>query len=146
MMSQTIRAAALLALACGIAVPQTASKADEEVKQAEQAWVKAITSNDDAALDRLVSPRLVYTHSTGLVEDKAAYRKALATFQKYTAVDYESMRVNVFGGDAAVINSKVRMRGSTKDTPFDNRLMLIHVWVKEGGRWQLAAHQTTRLP
>ena len=145
-MRKLTRAAALLAVACGIAAAQASTGAEAEVKAAEQAWAKAITANDDAGLEKLLSPRLVYTHSSGLVEDKDAYRKAVASFQKYTAVDYDNMRVNVYGGDAAVMNAKVRMRGSTKGVPFDNQLMLIHVWVKEGGRWVLAAHQTTRLP
>ena len=145
-MSKITRAAVLCAFAGVIAAAQPASKVEAEVRAAEQAWVKAITANDAAGLEKLLSPRLVYTHSSGLVEDKDAYREAVATFQKYTGVDYDTMRVNVFNNDAAVINAKVRMRGSTKDVPFDNQLLLIHVWVKEGGKWLLAAHQTTRLP
>jgi ketosteroid isomerase-like protein len=120
------------------------SKHEGELKQAEDAWIKAITASDQGALEKVLHPRLVYTHSTGVVESKGEYIKAVSTFQKYTNVDYENFRVNVFG-DTAVVNAKARMRGSTRGTPFDNQLLLIHVWVKEAGRWQLAAHQTTRL-
>jgi hypothetical protein len=38
------------------------------------------------------------------------------------------------------------MVGKTKGVPFDNQLMMMHVWVKQGKDWKLVAHQTTRLP
>jgi ketosteroid isomerase-like protein len=123
---------------------QDAAKLEAEVKDAENAWIKAVTSNNQSALGNLLSPRLVYTHSTGIVEGKPEYLKAVDTFQKYTTIHHQNMRVNVYG-NAAVVNTKTRMVGSTRGTPFDNQLLMIHVWVKEGGNWQLAAHQTTRL-
>jgi ketosteroid isomerase-like protein len=131
----------IIAMSCVHARAQTP---EAEVKAAENAWIKAVTSNDQAALGKLLAPRLVYTHSTGLVETKQEYMKAVDSFQKYTAITFEDMRVNVYG-NAAIVNTKARMVGSTKGTPFDNQLLIIHVWVKEGGKWQLAAHQTTRL-
>jgi ketosteroid isomerase-like protein len=132
---------AALLLVCAAAA-QTGVEA--EVKQAEDAWVKAVTANDQGALERLLAPKLVYTHSTGLIESKPEYMKAVASFQKYTSVEFQNPRINVYG-NAAIVNSRVRMVGSTKGVPFDNELLLIHVWIKQNGRWQLAAHQTTRL-
>ena len=123
---------------------QTGGNAEAEIKQVEAAWVKAATTNDQAALEKLLSPRLVYTHATGIVENKQEYMKAVGSFQKYTAITFENMRVNVHG-NAAIVNTKTRMVGSTRGTPFDNQVLLIHVWVKQGSGWQLAAHQTTRL-
>jgi ketosteroid isomerase-like protein len=134
----------MLALFCASTTAQTGGNPEAQVKQAEQAWVKAATTNDQAALEKLLSPRLVYTHSTGIIENKQEYMKAVGSFQKYTAITFENMRINVHG-NAAIVNTKARMVGSTRGVPFDNQLLLIHVWVKEGGNWQLAAHQTTRL-
>jgi ketosteroid isomerase-like protein len=131
-----------LALLCAPMIGQTGGNAEAEVKQAEDAWVKAATTNDQAALEKLLAPRLVYTHSTGIIENKQQYMKAVGSFQKYTAITFENMRVNVYG-NTAIVNTKARMVGSTKGTPFDNQLLIIHVWVKQGGNWQLAAHQTT---
>jgi hypothetical protein len=37
------------------------------------------------------------------------------------------------------------MRGMSNGAPFNDRLMMMHVWVKAGGHWQLTAHQTTKL-
>jgi ketosteroid isomerase-like protein len=108
--------------------------------------VTAITKNDLAALDRLLANELVYTHSSGVVETKAEYIGVLRTgAQKYDAVDYEDTKVMTYG-NVGVVAAAVRMRGASKGQPFDNRLRMLHVWVERDGRWQLVAHQTTRLP
>jgi len=37
------------------------------------------------------------------------------------------------------------MKGTNATGPFDSKLMLIHVWVKQRGKWRMVAHQTTKL-
>jgi ketosteroid isomerase-like protein len=65
--------------------------------------------------------------------------------QKYNLIEHNDLKVRTYG-DTGVVNSRVRMTGATNGTPFDNQLLLTHVWVKKDGRWQLVTHQTTRLP
>jgi hypothetical protein len=65
--------------------------------------------------------------------------------QKYASIDFINPTIRVYG-NAAVINTQARMTGATKGVPFDNTLFLMHVWVKQGNEWKLAAHQTTRKP
>jgi ketosteroid isomerase-like protein len=136
--------AAIVLLAYTAVSAQNGGQAEADVKAAEQAWAKAATENDQAAHEKILAPKLVYTHSTGLVEGKPEYMKAVDSFQKYKTIEFENMKINVYG-NAAIVNAKARMVGTTRGTPFDNQLLIIHVWVKQGGKWQLAAHQTTRL-
>lgn len=118
----------------------------DEVKQAEKKWIAAVTSKDRAALEAILAKELVYTHSTGLVEDKSQYLQALTSGnQKYDSIVYEAPAIQIYGS-TAVLATKVVMTGSTKGQPFNNTLRLLHVWVKRGGTWSLVAHQTTRLP
>jgi len=118
----------------------------DEVKQAEQKWIAAVKSKDQGALDAILAKELVYTHSTGLVEDKSQYIQAVTSGnQRYDSIDYEAPAIQTYGS-TAVLATKVVMTGSTKGQPFSNRLRLLHVWVKQGGKWSLVAHQTTRLP
>ncbi|MFN3322365.1 MAG: nuclear transport factor 2 family protein [Bryobacteraceae bacterium] len=134
----------ILFTAALLALPVLAT-ASEEIRKAEEAWVTAITKNDGAAMGRILSDDLVYAHSTGLVESKREYIAALSSGnQKYAAVTYEDTNIRTYG-DTAVVNAKVRMTGTTKGQPFDNRLLMMHVWVKQQGQWRLVAHQTTRL-
>jgi ketosteroid isomerase-like protein len=51
----------------------------------------------------------------------------------------------VFGGDTAILTARMRMHGTNQSGAFDDQLLLIHVWVKLNGSWQLAPHQTTKL-
>jgi ketosteroid isomerase-like protein len=142
---QTMLSGSLLVL---LALPSiaAAAKPADEVRQAEDKWITAIKVNDRAALEKILSGDLVYTHSTGLVEDKAQYIAAVTSGnQKYASVTYENPLIRVFGA-TAVVTTKARMTGSTKGTPFDNQLRLLHVWVHQAGSWVLVAHQTTRLP
>ena len=119
---------------------------DEELRQAEKNWAAAVVKGDQAALERILAPDLIYAHSTGNIESKSEYLGKLKSgAQKYDAIDYQSTTVKTYG-NAAVVHSKVRMRGTNKDGPFDHQLMMLHLWVKQGNSWQLAAHQTTRLP
>lgn len=119
--------------------------ADDEIVAAEKAWAKAVMALDYAALDALYSDELIYAHSTGIVETKQQYLDKLKQgTQKYALIDHEKVTTKTFG-DSAIAHATVRMKGSSAMGPFDNRLMLMHVWVREGGKWRMVAHQTTRL-
>ena len=97
-------------------------------------------------MESILAKELVYTHATGLVEDKSQYIAAVSSGnQKYDSIEYEAPAIQTYG-NTAIVATKVVMTGSTKATPFNNRLRLLHVWVKQGGKWSLVAHQTTRLP
>jgi ketosteroid isomerase-like protein len=79
------------------------------------------------------------------VETKQQYLdKIKAGAQVYASIQRESPKVQVYG-NTGVVTGKTRMTGATKGVPFDNQLLMIHVWVKQGGKWQLVTHQTTRV-
>lgn len=118
---------------------------DPAIVNAEKAWAKAVVAGDAAAVEALLSPDLIYAHSTGVVESKAEYAGKIRTKEyNYKGIDHQSITVRMFG-NSAVAHSKVHMYGVNKTGPFDNNLIMLHLWVKQGGKWLLAAHQTTRL-
>jgi len=122
-----------------------AAPGEEELRQVEKAWAAAVEKNDLAALERFLGERLIYTHSTGVIEDKKEYLERLRKgAQRYDLIEHSSMNIRAYG-DSGVVASRVRMKGISNRQPFDNQLLMLHVWIKQGGRWQLVAHQTTRL-
>jgi ketosteroid isomerase-like protein len=132
-------------LMLSVAVTLAAAGPEDEVRAAEKSWTAAVAALDYTALDKLLHDQLIYAHSTGVVESKAEYLAKLKSgTQKYDSIEHLSLTVKPHG-NAAVAHAIVRMQGKTKGEPFDNRLMMLHLWVKNGGKWQLAAHQTTRL-
>jgi ketosteroid isomerase-like protein len=119
---------------------------EDEIKEADIQWAAAAKAGDAAKLDRLLSTDLIYTHATGIIDDKAAYiEKLKSKRQKYDGIIHSNVRVKVFGGDMAILTARMRMHGTNQSGAFDDQLLLIHVWVKVNGSWQLAAHQTTKL-
>jgi ketosteroid isomerase-like protein len=122
------------------------ASADDEVRKAETEWANAVKSRDLAALERMYTPELIYAHATGTIEDKKKYLDRLKTgAQRYDSITYESSRVVIYG-DSAVTHSIMRMVGVNSAGPFNDHVMMIHFWVKQGGAWKLAAHQTTKIP
>lgn len=119
---------------------------EDEIRAADRRWAAAVKGGDLATLERMYTPGLIYAHATGKVEDKAQYIGRLKSGkQKYTDVIIESTKIVPYG-DSAVSHSNVRTIGTNDNGPFNDHVMMIHVWVKQGGEWRLAAHQTTKIP
>jgi len=138
----------LLLLATVLVMTATVAFAavEDEVKDADMQWAAAAKAGDTAKLEKLLSNDLIYTHATGIIDDKATYiEKLKSKRQKYDGIVHSNVRVKVFGGDTAILTARMRMHGTNQAGPFDDQLLLIHVWVKVNGAWQLAAHQTTKL-
>ena len=132
-------------LLCAAAAVLIAAGPEDEIRAAEKAWIGAVTKQDAATLEKTLAAQLIYAHSTGIIEDKAQYLARLKSgAQRYATIEQENLTIRVYG-NSAVAHSKVRMTGKSDKRDFDDRLMMIHFWVKQGGSWQLVAHQTTRL-
>jgi ketosteroid isomerase-like protein len=145
MQGMTLLRRSVLALPAAVALAQN-SPAAAEVRRTVDAFFAAVTKNDVAAAGRFLAEDLIYTHSTGIAESKSEYlAKLRAGTQKYTSLDLVQPVIRVFG-DAAVLNTQIRMQGASKGVPFDNTLFMMQVWVKQGGAWKMVAHQTTRKP
>ncbi len=132
------------ALVLGMVLPALAA-ADDAIQAIEKEWGAAVVAHDYAKLDRILSDDLIYAHSTGNVESKQEYVQRLRSgAQKYDAIEYENITVHLYG-ETAVAHSHLTMRGTSNGKPFNDRLMMMNVWVNRGGHWQLVAHQTTKL-
>jgi len=119
---------------------------EDEIKSVDQAWAEAAKTADAAQLNRLLSNDLVYTHATGVIDDKSSYiEKVKSKRQKYDGIVHSNVRVKVFGGHTAVLTARMRMHGTNPAGAFDDQVLMTHVWVKSNGSWQLVAHQTTKL-
>jgi len=142
MNSHLLRAALLIAFS-GAAF----AAVEDEIRNADQQWAEAAKSGDAAQLNRLLSGGLVYTHATGIIDDKTSYiEKVKSKRQKYDGIVHSNVRVNVFGGHTAILTARMRMHGTNAAGAFDDQVLMTHVWVKLNGAWQLVAHQTTKLP
>ena len=141
-----MRTLTTIAMLAAFSAVSSAASPDEEVRQAEKRWAAAVLAADTAALERMLSDGLIYAHSTGVIDTKSDYLVKLRSGrQKYTAIEQESLVIKIHG-NAAVAHSRTHMMGTNPKGAFDDRLMMLHLWIRAGNEWRLAAHQTTKLP
>lgn len=123
-----------------------AATTEQQILEAEKSWANAVMTGDFAKVDALLTPDIIYAHSTGIIDTKSSYMEKLRSGkQKYDGIEHKSTTVRVHG-DSVVTHSQMRMHGTNAAGKFDDKVMMMHVWVKSGGKWLLAAHQTTKLP
>lgn len=107
----------------------------------------ALIANDMAVLQKLLSDDLVYTHGSGVVDDKTAYLAAQrAKVAIYETIDHEDLRVRAYGSNVAILTGRLRLAIKVKGEPrsVDNRFT--SVWVRssrETDDWQFVSFQAT---
>jgi ketosteroid isomerase-like protein len=117
-----------------------------EVEKAERAWADGIVQSDLPALEKLLAEDLVYTHSNGDRDSKASYLDRIRTGKlKYSKVTFRKIEVYLLKKEVAFTASLADIQVMSA-APQDMKASLLHVFVKRQGRWQLAAHQSARLP
>ena len=141
-----MRAAGLIVFVFATAITLHAADEESAIRKAEMAWSTAVTTRDFQALDKIYGDKLIYAHATGAIESKEQYfARVRSGAQKYDSITQESIRIVPYG-DSAITHSILRMMGTTNGKPFNDHVMALHVWEKQGGSWRLVAHQTTKLP
>ena len=77
------------------------NKVEQAVLKLESEWVEALIKADAAALEKLYSDNLTYTHSSGSTDTKAEYITNLkAGKTKYESLVREDVKVRVLGKTA----------------------------------------------
>ncbi|MEO7651861.1 MAG: nuclear transport factor 2 family protein [Bryobacteraceae bacterium] len=116
-----------------------------DIENLDKAWSKAILAKDSATLERLLDNDLVYAHASGAVDSKQQYLdKIKSGRQVYKSFEQRKVSVRMHG-HTAVTQSWARVTGVNPQGPFDDKIMLLHVWMKKNGAWRLVAHQTARV-
>jgi ketosteroid isomerase-like protein len=139
----------LLALAI-LACTFTASAADEPetvVTNLDAQRFQAMQKADLGALERLLAPELIYTHSNGKVDTRASFLEAVRSGSlRYVTIDApEAVGVLTYG-DAAVVTGHCRLTVVNAGQEMKVHLRFTDVWARKKGGWQMVAWQSTRLP
>jgi ketosteroid isomerase-like protein len=128
---------------------RTDDDAEKQVRKLEHERVAALVKGDLNSLDRILSDDLIYTHSTGRIDTKASLIDSIKSgAQKYEAMDHDDLAVRVFQKVALLTGkSSVRVRSGGASAELRSfQIRFMNVYAKQGGRWQMVAWQSTRLP
>ncbi|MGI9158710.1 MAG: nuclear transport factor 2 family protein [Saprospiraceae bacterium] len=136
---------ALLLPALHAAMGQT-PRCIQTIRAFEQARYQALIKRDFQALDAMIAPELVYTHSNGNVEDRQAYVAALEkrtyVFSKF---ETDSTLYRSLNRRTVAATGIVRIAGAYQDKPFDIRGRFTALYICRKNQWQLHTWQTTKL-
>ncbi len=94
----------------------------------------------------MVSSQLTYGHSSGLIEDKAAFVNALVSGKSlFTSINLSDQTISVSGNVAIVRHHLV---GETLNNQVAGKadLLVLLVWQKLDGKWKLLARQAVKTP
>ena len=121
------------------------AKSQKEVMAAMEAYKQALIERDAAALSKILSDDLVYTHSSNAHQDKAAVLASLKGNTFAEAIDFKDLKVRVYGNTAVVVGD-IDFHNNTGGVVSIAKLNVLHVLVKGPRGWQLVARQAVRYP
>jgi ketosteroid isomerase-like protein len=120
--------------------------ADKDVLAAMDVWKEAMLKKDRAAFDKVLHPDLTYGHASGVVETKAqAIEHVVGNAGTYVAINLTDTKVRV-QGNTALVTGKAEYVERIKDKETRSNLVVLSVWLKGRGGWQMIARQATKPP
>jgi hypothetical protein len=140
-------AAVLLAACAGPRHGSAAGSMAEDIEALERARFHAMARQDITALAPLLAEDLTYCHSNGECETKAQF---LATIEsgriRYHTIAVERLAPRFVAG-VWVVNGVITVDAEIGGTPAKLRLTFTDVHAPApGGRWQLTAWHSARVP
>lgn len=106
----------------------------------------AMIDGDGKALKQLSSPLLSYGHSSGNMEDQAAFIEKIASGKSdFVTMELADQTITI-SGDVALVRHN--LNADIKDGGVPNRIHLgvLLVWQKQAGDWKLLARQAFKYP
>jgi hypothetical protein len=114
----------------------------KEVLAAMETYKNGMIQKDGAALEKVLSPDLTYTHSGGQLQTKAEVIKSITTSSTVIEkIQFSDTTVKVYGNMALVKGRVDLWHSPTNIVHMD----VLHVWVNGPHGWQMVARQATKL-
>jgi ketosteroid isomerase-like protein len=130
----------------GTVLAQTASDEGAAVLQAEHDGCVAYLHGDADKIASFLTADYTLTNSKGEIgtaaddiEDARSGRVRYDVFENY------DMKARIYGGHTAVVTGKTKVKGNAQGKPVDIIVQFTDTFVKQSGRWRLAAGHVSRL-
>lgn len=121
------------------------SKEETAVAAAVESLKQAMVSGERAALEKIADEKLSYGHSSGKIEDKAAFVEAIASGKSdFVSIDLTEQTISV-SGDVAIVRHKLSAATNDGGNPGTVKLAILTIWKKQGKEWKLLARQAVKV-
>lgn len=116
---------------------------ETEILALEEERCAAMTAGDAEALAAMLHDELVYTHSSGVVDDKSSYLEAIRSGRtRYHGIERAAERVRVYG-DTALVSGNADIEVDVAGQHKSLRLCYLDVWARTPRGWKFVAWQST---
>jgi ketosteroid isomerase-like protein len=118
----------------------------QKVIELDKQRMDAMAKKDLAALNRLISDDLVYTHSSARLDTKKTLIGNMESGGTvYTSVVPSDVKAQDFG-DTVVLTGSCKISVMSQGRPNSFGVRFTDVWANKGGQWQMVTWQSTRTP
>ena len=105
----------------------------------------AMVSGDRMSLENIAAEQLSYGHSSGLVENKAAFVEKIASGNSdFISISLSDQSI-VISGKTAVVRHKLDAVTNDGGKPGEAHIKVLLVWQKQGKQWKLLARQAVKI-
>ncbi|MDQ3172912.1 MAG: nuclear transport factor 2 family protein [Acidobacteriota bacterium] len=118
---------------------------EQQLKQMEDDWQKAIKNKEAATLKRIIAEDWVTTDDKGKVLNREQYiSQTTSNADVIESTENFDMQVRVYG-NTAVVTGGSREKGTRNGTAYTDTYRWTDVFVKRGGRWQAVVSQWAKV-
>ena len=136
-----------IAVAVGAGVAAQPSADERAVLQAHEQRNKALLMQNVAALEMLLADEMKWVHSSALIESRAQVLERVESgASRWLKVEPHGLEVRVYGTAAIVSGRLDQTTAGPGRPPADRSLLILEVYVRRNGVWQLTNFQATAVP
>jgi ketosteroid isomerase-like protein len=118
----------------------------ETIVALDRRRMTAMAEKDIATLNEVIADDLVYTHSSARIDTKKSLIDNMQSGRTvYSAVMPSEVKAQDCG-DAVVLTGAARISVNSGGNAMNFGVRFTDVYANRGGRWQMVAWQSTRLP
>lgn len=123
----------------------SSGETEKAVAALEHQWLESQKANNPDMVAPLLADKIIGTNSEGKLSNKTQML-ADAKATKYESMEYEDVKVTVFG-NTAIATGKAKSKGTdASGKPMENHEQWTDTWVKmPNGKWQCVASHTSSI-
>lgn len=126
--------------------PVSDPKAVQAVRAAMDQFAKAVMTKDRGTLERLMGSAILYSHSNGHLDTKAAFiDNVMNEKPKYEGFAYGGDTTVLMYGSVAVVRGPITVKDLQDGVRRTIELNAMQIWEKGPQGWVMIARQSTRM-
>jgi ketosteroid isomerase-like protein len=120
---------------------------EKAVAAAIEEFKNGIINADRELLSSLVFDELLFSHSSGNIQNKAEFLEEIVSLtpNDYTTINTTEQLIRVVG-NTAIVNHIYEATFTSNGAPGTVKIGITYVWKESDGKWKLLARQAYKLP